>query len=230
MKKSFLIQLFTVACLYLPGLSFSQQSDTTCRVLLKEISGSYTGGCRNGLAEGKGTSKGQDMYSGSFRHGLPDGKGVYTYQNGNVYSGSWKNGLKDGKGKFRLISDGKSMFISGYWSKGEYVGNAPAEVDYRITLKSGIDYCSVKRSDEKENTIELSFEKTLKKYIPADLKLSTSSGQQMVKNFSVLIFNYNLPFSGTLHFTIPGAGGDWQCNLGFDILKPGKYEVFISNN
>ena len=44
-----------------------------CKVLMKEISGSYSGECKKGLADGKGEAKGVDRYIGAFKKGLPDG-------------------------------------------------------------------------------------------------------------------------------------------------------------
>ena len=42
------------------------QQDGSCKVLLPEIAGTYDGQCKDGLANGKGTSKGEDEYSGTF--------------------------------------------------------------------------------------------------------------------------------------------------------------------
>jgi hypothetical protein len=210
--------------------SYSQQKDTTCKVLLTEIAGSYKGDCKNGMADGKGTATGEDSYTGSFRNGLPDGKGVYKYENGNSFSGYWKNGLKNGKGEFKTLLNGKATIVSGYWKDGEYLGTKEPDEDYRITNLSGIENYTIKKVKGDENVIEISFEKVMRKYIPGDLKVTINSGYKLDQNLKVLILNYNIPVNCNLHFTLSYSYFIKQCNLGFTINKPGKYEVFISNN
>lgn len=224
------ILLFVFLVLFSIHNAFSQQNDSTSKVLLKEIAGSYKGDCKNGLANGKGTAIGEDTYKGMFQNGLPEGKGTYTYKNGNVFSGEWKHGLKDGKGKFAQYINGKATVITGYWKNGDYVGITKPADNYRITNLSSIENYSVKETPGDKNVIEISFEKVMKKYIPRDLEISISSGYKLDQNLKVLVLNYALPESISLHFTIPTSGGVRQCNFGVDILKAGKYEVFISNN
>ncbi len=210
--------------------SFAQQTDSSCKVLLKEISDSYQGGCKDGMAEGKGTAKGEDTYVGYFRNGLPEGKGEYTYKNGSIFSGNWSNGLKNGNGKFKSVLNGKTNIVAGYWKDGEYAGVSEPDDEYRITNISRIENYSIRKTASNVNMIEISFEKVMKKYIPRDLSLTLSSGYRIEQNLKIIVQNYTLPVNCSLHFTIPTSGGDLQCNFGFNILKPGKYEVFISNN
>ena len=47
-----------------------------CNVLLDAIKGTYTGGCKNGKADGEGVAQGTDSYEGSFKNGLPEGIGM----------------------------------------------------------------------------------------------------------------------------------------------------------
>jgi hypothetical protein len=55
----------------------AQQPDTACKVLMSIITGSYSGGCQKGLANGEGESKGLHQYTGNFKNGLPNRKGSY---------------------------------------------------------------------------------------------------------------------------------------------------------
>jgi hypothetical protein len=226
--KQINLLIFLSLCCF--QFSFSQQKDNACEVLLKEISGSYKGDCLNGLADGKGTATGEDSYIGSFKNGLPEGKGVYKYKNGNSFSGYWKNGIKNGKGEFINLINGKASLIKGYWKDGEYTGTTKPDDEYRITNLSGIENYSIKKVESKENVIEISFEKVMKKYIPKDLEVTISSGYKIDQSLKILILNYNLPVNCNLHFTIKVGLDFKQCNLGFTISDPGKYEVFISNN
>jgi hypothetical protein len=214
---------------YVPN-SFSQEKDSACKVLLKEISDSYKGACKNGLADGKGTATGEDSYTGLFQNGLPEGKGIYKYKNGNVYSGLWKNGLKNGKGEFNYLINGKTTVVSGYWKDGDYSGTTKPEEEYNVSNISGIENYSIKKTTGTEDIIEISFEKLMKKYIPNDLEITISSGFKIEQNLKILIQKNIYPVNCTLRFTIPTSGGIRQCNFAFNVLKPGKYAVFISNN
>jgi hypothetical protein len=198
--------------------------------MIKEISNSYTGDCKDGLANGKGIAKGEDYYKGSFLDGLPDGYGVYKYKNGNIYSGEWKLGIKDGKGKYTYKVNGKKLVLTGYWKNGNYIGPVLPDSEYAITNRSNIEYYSVKRINSDKNEIKISFERAMGKYIPKDLTYEISSGY-VNKMGQTLVFSYpSCPLYCSLHFTIVTSGGRKDCNLGFTILRPGEYEVFISNN
>lgn len=199
-------------------------------MLLKEISGSYKGECLEGLAEGKGRAKGDDVYEGSFHKGLPEGKGEYTYKNGSVYSGEWKNGLKHGKGKFKYEINGKSTTLAGYWVDGDYKGPQEPEEDYRVTNKTAIDQYMIKRVDSHENVVEISFEQLMNKYVPHDLSVTVTSGNYQQQNQKMVLMNYTLPLECGIHYTIRTAGGDWQCNFMFQVYKTGKYSVLLINN
>ena len=224
------LQLLTFLLLLNISAAFAQAKDSTCRVLLNEISGSYKGGCKNGLANGRGTASGEDTYTGAFLNGLPEGKGTYQYRNGNEFVGNWKNGLKNGKGEFRYIVNGKATVVKGYWKDGDYAGTQKPADDFRITNKSGIDNYTIRKTSETENLIEISFEKVMRKYIPGDLTVNITSGYTTEQNLKILVQDCTYPAECTLHYTIPRSGGLWQCNFTFIILKPGKYEVFLSNN
>ncbi|MDO9256924.1 MAG: hypothetical protein Q7U54_15495 [Bacteroidales bacterium] len=224
------IQLLVFILLSFIPYSYSQEGGAECKVLLKGISGSYKGDCKDGLANGKGTATGEDSYTGAFLNGLPEGKGVYKYKNGNMFSGYWKNGLKNGRGEFKSLVNGKATLIKGYWKDGDYAGISEPDEEYRITKLTAIENYTIKNVKGDQNFIEVSFEKVNKKYVPRDLEVTLSSGYKIEQNKKIIIQNYNFPVNCDLHFTIPITGGVRQCNLAFTIYKPGKIEVFISNN
>jgi hypothetical protein len=71
-----------------------------CRVLDPELQGSYSGGCVNGLAEGKGTASGTASYEGEFKAGRKQGHGVKTWPNGDRYEGEFVEDRKEGQGTY----------------------------------------------------------------------------------------------------------------------------------
>ncbi len=78
--KSQLILTLLIFPLYL----VHSQEKVECKVLVPALTGVYQGGCKDGLAHGKGTANGTDAYTGFFRNGYPNGKGTYTWASGNT--------------------------------------------------------------------------------------------------------------------------------------------------
>jgi hypothetical protein len=111
--------LFYFITIFITTTALSQ----SCDVYVDSLKGQYTGGCKDGEANGNGTAKGTDSYIGNFKNGYPDGEGKYTWKNGSTYEGSWKNGLFDGVGTLNKVDNttGKSIVMSGFWKKGNYV-------------------------------------------------------------------------------------------------------------
>ena len=118
MKKQIL--LYFVSLFSTTGL-LSQ----SCNVSVDSLKGQYTGDCRKGKAEGKGTAIGIDSYAGNFKNGYPDGQGKYTWKNGSWYEGFWKNGLFEGQGTLNKINNDEphsAVVLTGFWKKGKYIG------------------------------------------------------------------------------------------------------------
>lgn len=123
--------LFTLLMVCL-SLGMAQE---TCQVLLEDITGTYEGDCKKGIAEGKGKSVGTDTYEGEFKKGLPQGTGKYTWANGDVYEGEFKKGLKDGAGKMLvMLEGGTSKEQTGYWNDDTYIGQYPTP--YKLQYRS----------------------------------------------------------------------------------------------
>ncbi len=217
------------AILFCTSTSFSQQNDT-CKVLLNKIAGLYDGQCKDGLANGKGISKGEDEYTGMFKNGLPDGKGKYTFKNGDIYDGYWSNGVKNGQGKFSYTLNGQKMTLRGYWKNGDYVGLANPDEAYRVTANTGIESYSIKRTEDVGSQIKISFVGAMTKTVPTGLNVTSSSGHVNKENKNFSIYDFVCPNNCTINFIIRTSGGNRQCSLEFEILKPGKYEVLITNN
>jgi len=82
------------------GLAVSAQSQSKCLVVDPELQASYSGGCKDGKAEGPGTAKGSAVYIGEFHEGKKQGRGVKTWPWGDRYDGDFMNDAKHGMGRY----------------------------------------------------------------------------------------------------------------------------------
>jgi hypothetical protein len=95
-----------------------------CRVIDRELQGSYSGPCVNGLAEGKGVAKGTASYEGDFKAGRKSGHGVKTWANGDRYEGDFVDDRKEGYGAYT-------------WGRGPWEGES-YQGAYRADKRSGL--------------------------------------------------------------------------------------------
>jgi hypothetical protein len=64
----------------------------------------WSGGCQNGLAQGRGVlqwyaaDKPTDRYEGEYRAGKENGRGVNTWANGDRYEGEFRDSKQNGRG------------------------------------------------------------------------------------------------------------------------------------
>jgi hypothetical protein len=204
------------------------QTDS-CKVLVKDLAGTYRGECLNGLANGKGTAKGKDTYVGNFVSGFPEGKGKYTYENGNVFTGFWSKGLKNGEGKFIYFIENKKYVQEGFWKNDDYIGLSNPDDYYRIINRSGTENFEIKKVNDNQVKIKISFSSAMLKYIPDNLQVKTSRGQVSQENKSFSIYNYIIPNQIDISYTIKTSAGIKVSRISFEILKLGDYEIEISN-
>lgn len=104
----------------MPG-SFQQ----TCTVRDPDlVTGVYSGGCKDGLADGYGEVSGAGNYRGDFRAGKKHGKGIKVMPNGDRYAGDFDEDYRHGKGVYVWGPDTP-------WAGDRYEG------DYRRDLRHG---------------------------------------------------------------------------------------------
>lgn len=154
MKKGL---LFFVLIL-LASVIFSQ----SCLVGVDSLKGHYTGGCKNGKANGYGTAIGVDSYTGNFKNGYPDGEGKYTWKNGTWYNGNWRAGLFDGNGTFNKIDENtpdSATLITGFWQAGKYKGKFQKPYSV-VSLTNGINDVSAKKMGDKKAEITITVTST----------------------------------------------------------------------
>lgn len=222
---------FIIIALFLAHSAIAQTN--SCRVLAGKISGTYSGKCLNGLANGKGKSAGEDTYTGNFKDGLPDGKGKYTFKNGDIFQGYWKNGQKNGKGKFDYTLNGKKYTLTGYWKMDEFAGTTNPDISYRVTSSSGINNYKVEKNEaagENESEITISVRSAFTDYIPQDLKIENSSGQLLPRGKKFGINQYFCPFHCEISYTILVNESRKQCRFIIEVLEEGSYTIILSND
>lgn len=117
--------LLIVATLVSASLSAQTSDSSNCKVKDDALKGSYSGDCKNGLANGIGKASGpEDSYSGEFKDGLPDGHGTYKWKNGNWIEADWSKGKLNGFSIMHYLDvHGKdSLSQEGWYKKGKYIG------------------------------------------------------------------------------------------------------------
>ncbi len=102
---------FALIALSMPVLANAEQ----CRVVDPELLDYFEGGCRRGLAHGKGHARGSAEYVGEFREGKKHGQGVKTWAWGDRYEGEFRDDRKHGEGMY--VWGARSQ-----WAGERYVG------------------------------------------------------------------------------------------------------------
>ena len=75
-------------------------AQSSCKVSDPELQWIYSGGCKDGLAEGPGEARGTAHYRGEFRAGRKHGKGVKTWLSGDRYEGDFVDDRREGTGMY----------------------------------------------------------------------------------------------------------------------------------
>ena len=220
--------LWFMLILFLGSILYAQEE---CKVLLPEISESYTGKCKKGLAHGKGLAVGTDTYEGRFLKGLPDGDGKYTWADGRVYEGSWTEGMRDGKGIMTYPTAGENSIVTGYWKKDEYVGTEFIP-PYKVTRNQGLVRYSIRKVNEVGSGFSVGL--YLAGSFNTDIDNFTmvpSSGQEFESGRKRGIENAIVPYSVSLKYRVWNQMHSQQHDVYFDftINEPGTFEVTITN-
>jgi hypothetical protein len=127
---------FLCGCaLFLSGCANIYAAEVACKAFDPDLAhGIYSGGCKDGFAEGFGKVNGGSSYSGEFRAGKKHGKGVKVMPNGDRYEGDFNDDYRHGRGVYvwgnkttwagdryegqyqRDLRHGKGIYI---WSSGD---------------------------------------------------------------------------------------------------------------
>ncbi len=218
-----LISIFAFSTLLL----FSQER---CKVLSPNISGTYKGKCKNGLAHGKGISVGTDRYEGFFVNGMPQGEGTYTWSTGETYTGEWVVGMRHGIGKYFAVIDGKDSILNGVWQNDKYVGPIPKRpyVDYN----TGVDRYNFQKNNTTKTRVLIDiFQNGSRNSGISNFLMSSTSGAETKIGQSIGYDYIVFPVTIKLMYTSWNKMHTMQYNIKFDfeISEPGDWTVELNN-
>ena len=201
--------------------------NTDCKVYKPELVGSYQGGCKNGLAQGKGVARGTDSYEGEFSKGLPDGKGTYRWAEGIYYQGEFRNGLREGKGSM-VYPD---SVITGYWKKDRYVGRKKPQ-EYSIVTSLSVSRYSITKSVAKIPAVKIRImQGGVDNISIEDFSMVYDSGGEYRSGNYYGIENVSFPLSVKIKYRSWNQLMTSQYNVIFEfvIYEPGSWDVMIYN-
>lgn len=214
-----------VLSIFLPVMLQSQESN--CIVGRVEISGAYSGGCKNGMAHGKGIARGIDTYEGQFRLGLPDGKGTYKWADGSYYTGMWSKGQRSGKG-IMVYADSTQ---NGYWENDIFVGEKLVP-DYEVIRYTSVSRYTIRKVPGSLNEVKIRFlQAGSDNDSVRDLILSYSSGDEYRDGRIYGLNNCHFPITIKTRYRSSNLmrTSNFLVEFEFRINKPGTWEVIINN-
>jgi hypothetical protein len=228
-KKLFLLNMLVLLLLFFANIGQGQQ--TGCKVLLPAISGSYSGGCKNGLAQGKGIAQGIDHYEGQFSEGVPQGRGTYTWADGSFYKGQWVNGFKEGMGKMVYPMPGGDSIVTGYWKEDNYFGDRYIP-HYKITRSIGVVRSNIRKISDSGSDITLKI--LIGGRINSDIEefsMVYDNGNEYKSGTAINIQNIFFPFDLKIKYRTWNQLHTSQSDVLFEftIFDPGRWEVTITN-
>lgn len=226
MNKSRLITGLIVFCCY-STIVFAQQE---CEVLKKDIAGTYTGECKNGLANGNGISEGENKYEGHFKDGLPHGSGTIFYANGGSYTGDWKKGLRQGEGKFSFISEGKESFKEGIWKKDKFIGEKKIR-QYEILRNVAVPRYTFRYVGDKFNRVTIKVKHNgITVRTPQNITGSSGNFMNYQGNTSFENITY-FPFTCEMIYMMPSKlySSSHNVEFSFKINQPGDWLVELQH-
>ena len=219
-KTTFLILFLLIG-------SFVHAQKDECRVIKFEISGTYEGGCKNGLAHGKGIAQGIDRYEGKFIRGLPDGKGTYRWANGVYFVGEWKNGLREGEGEM-VYPD---SVVTGFWKEDKYIGKKLIS-PYTILSSMSVSRSTIAKSLSKIEGVKIRIMQGGSDNTSIeDFSLAYDSGNEYRSGNYYGIENARFPLGVKVKYRSWNQLGTAQYNVIFEFVinQPGSWDVVIFN-
>jgi hypothetical protein len=223
------MKITTIAFLFIAMISnhiaFAQPGD--CKVNLPGISDSYSGGCKNGLAQGKGIAQGTDHYEGQFVKGLPEGRGKYTWADGSYYEGQWSEGMRDGKGKM-VYHD---SVVNGVWLADKYIGEKLIP-PYKIITALSVSRYTISKVTHVGSDVRIKIMQGGSDNVGIeDFSLIYDSGEEYKLGASYGLQNVSFPVDVKIRYRTWNQlhTAQYDVTFEFTIEQPGTWQVMISN-
>lgn len=225
MKNIFLLLGFICCFTLNSSLVAAQES---CKVLLENISETYKGECKKGVADGNGTAKGIDSYEGDFKKGYPHGNGTMTYANGSIYMGKWKKGKREGDGIYTAKIDGEEIVQNGVWKGDKFIGKKKSQM-YKVVTDMGVRNYKIRKVGDAVNQVIVEVKRNGAR-LRVPNSLTGDSGNYRVDQDLGVFRGTNTPFEGRMNFTVNNIGnpGTTIVNFDFIILEPGEWIVEVN--
>jgi hypothetical protein len=228
--RGLIIYRLTIAVFIICIAGNTNAQSGPCTVLVKELSGTYNGECRKGLANGNGEAIGTERYIGTFKNGYPNGKGEYYYSNGAVYKGSFLKGKRHGEGILIYTADGDTVKENGIWENDNYIGKK-TEAPYEITLKRNVLRYSIAKTTDSRNMVMIKVIQNGSVIYPDNMMVSGSSGIESQRIGFTGYDQIQFPFYGTVKYSLlqPFHNNYIDYEFNYIIRKPGSWEVTLNN-
>jgi len=204
---------------------------TGCRVLKEQISLTYEGECRDGLAHGNGIATGIDKYQGAFRRGLPHGRGTYTWANGDVYTGQWRNGKRHGQGTFIFMQNDKITKQSGSWVHDAFRGEV-GDMAYTRGHIFNLERFAMRRTGEGNRVLVHFYFMGRQGQFPQDFDFKIGTGFSKSEGLAVGFDEVAFPAQILITYTVPDKldrGLRIPVRFEMTINQPGQWEIRLYN-
>lgn len=207
---------------------YTIKAQDSCKVLMESLKGTYKGGCKKGLAHGKGNATGKDTYDGAFKKGFPNGYGKYTWANGAMYVGNWKMGIRNGEGKYTSKENGKELELDGIWKNDKYIGAKP--VPPTVIQKKNIAQANFLRLGD-GNIITIKLLQNGLSHTVEEIYMNGSSGNQYTEGMIIGFQNCDFPFKGKITYKSWNSFRTiiYDRTLEFTITQAGRWEIKVDN-
>ncbi|RXQ95869.1 hypothetical protein EO244_06070 [Ancylomarina salipaludis] len=225
MKKVFLLFSILFFCCY----DMQSLAQSTGKVLVPNLSASYKGALKKGLAHGDGEAIGIDSYMGHFKKGYPDGKGTYIWENGDSYTGEWCKGLRSGEGEFHTKINNRDTLYKGLWKNDKYLG--PKVIYPRVLCKRSIDRYQFKRvSEGRLLSIKMMQNGNINNSI-TNLIIDGDSGTKFHNGNMLGFENFEIPFKCSVRYITQNKlrRDSYTVIFEFEITQMGNWEVLLHN-
>ena len=185
------------------GLNSAYGQKKACLVDMESIKGTYTGGCKKGLADGYGKAVGLDTYEGEFKKGLPHGEGIYTWRSGKKFEGKFQNGRMHGKGAVTQNINGADSLTTGFWRQDAYVGMEFLP-DVGIVSRRNVDRIAISQEPGNGGRIRIRFIRMgVKNGAITDLQVTADTGIQQLSVGEMYIDHALFPFNTIITYRTP---------------------------